>query len=90
MGPVKDESMDINDVTGQVIGAAIEVHKALGPGLLEGIYEDCLCIELKDRNVPFERQKEIAESSVESPDAYPSAPGAHTRNEPPGFLGGHV
>ena len=48
--------------------------------------------ECKDRVFEGEkaRQKEIAESSVESPDAYPNAPGAHTRNEPPGFLGGHV
>ena len=51
--------MDINDLSGQIIGAAIEVHKELGPGLLESIYEDCLCIELKNRNLPFERQKEI-------------------------------
>jgi len=52
--------MDINDITGQVIGGAIEVHKTLGPGLLEGIYEDCLCIELGNRKIPFKRQKEIA------------------------------
>ena len=51
--------MDINDITGQVIGAAIEVHKTLGPGLLESIYEECLCIELAKRNIQFERQKEI-------------------------------
>jgi GxxExxY protein len=51
--------MDINDLTGEVIGAAIEVHKALGPGLLESTYEECLCIELELRNIPFERQKEI-------------------------------
>jgi GxxExxY protein len=51
--------MEINDLTGEVIGAAIEVHKALGPGLLESTYEECLCIELALRNIPFERQKEI-------------------------------
>jgi GxxExxY protein len=51
--------MDINDLTGQVIGAAIEVHKVLGPGLLESTYETCLCIELDKRNIPYERQKEI-------------------------------
>ena len=43
-------------VTGEVIGAAIEVHKQLGPGLLEGIYEECLCHELNLRRAPFERQ----------------------------------
>ena len=51
--------MEINDLTGEVIGAAIEVHKALGPGLLESTYEECLCIELGLRNLPYERQKEI-------------------------------
>ena len=51
--------MDINDLTGNVIGSAIEVHKALGPGLLESIYEECLCIEFNKRNIPFERQKEL-------------------------------
>ena len=51
--------MNINDLTGDVIGAAIEVHKALGPGLLESTYEQCLCIELGLRNLAYERQKEI-------------------------------
>jgi GxxExxY protein len=51
--------ININDLTGAVIGAAIEVHKALGPGLLETTYEECLCIELRLRKVPYERQKEI-------------------------------
>ena len=51
--------MDVNDLTGKVIGAAIEVHKALGPGLLESTYEECLCVELGLRKIPFERQKEI-------------------------------
>jgi len=47
----------INELTGQVIGAAIEVHKALGPGLLESVYEDCMAVELKLRGLLFERQK---------------------------------
>ncbi|KKM24167.1 hypothetical protein LCGC14_1607890 [marine sediment metagenome] len=53
--------MDINKLTGLVIGAAIEVHKALGPGLLESAYEECLCreLELELRGIPFERQKEL-------------------------------
>ena len=41
--------MDINQLTGQIIGAAIEVHKTLGPGLLETAYEECLCRELSLR-----------------------------------------
>jgi len=48
--------MKINDLTGQVIGAAIEVHKELGPGLLESAYEECLCTELELRDIPYERQ----------------------------------
>ena len=51
--------MTINELTGLVIGAAIEVHKALGPGLLESAYEKCLSIELNERNVIHERQKEL-------------------------------
>ena len=50
---------DINDVSGEVIGAAIEVHKALGPGLLESVYEECMCRELELRGVPYERQREL-------------------------------
>lgn len=41
----------------EIIGAAIEVHKQLGPGLLESAYEHCLAHELSLRNIPFERQK---------------------------------
>ncbi|MGQ9636084.1 MAG: GxxExxY protein [Bryobacteraceae bacterium] len=51
--------MELNKITEQVIGAAIEVHKALGPGLLESAYEECLCRELALRDVSFERQKPL-------------------------------
>ena len=51
--------MDINKLTGEVIGAAIEVHKILGPGLLESAYEECLCHELRLRAIHFERQKAL-------------------------------
>ncbi len=51
--------MDMNELTGLVIGAAIEVHKTLGPGLLESVYEECLCRELEVKRIPYERQKEI-------------------------------
>jgi len=56
---VMGDRMDINQLTGKVIGAAIEVHKSLGPGLLESIYEECLCIELRLKKIPFEKQKEL-------------------------------
>ena len=51
--------MEINSLTGEVIGAAIEAHKLLGPGLLESVYEECLCYELKLRDIYFERQKDL-------------------------------
>ena len=43
-----------------IIGAAIEIHKALGPGLLESAYETCLCHELKLRSVAYARQLELS------------------------------
>jgi GxxExxY protein len=52
-------SKDTNKLTGEVIGAAIEVHKTLGPGLLESAYEECLCHELELRGIHYERQKEL-------------------------------
>jgi GxxExxY protein len=45
-----------NQLSNEVIGAAIEVHRCLGPGLLESAYEACLCQELEDRRIPLERQ----------------------------------
>ena len=51
--------MDINVLTSEVIGAAIEVHKNVGPGLLESVYEECLCCELGIRGISFERQKPL-------------------------------
>jgi len=48
--------MGINEITEAVIGGAIDVHRALGPGLLESAYEECLCRELSLRDVPFKRQ----------------------------------
>jgi GxxExxY protein len=46
-------------LTEQIIAAAIEGHRILGPGLLESIYEEAFCHELSLRNMSFERQKEI-------------------------------
>ena len=43
-------------LTGKVIGAAIEVHRGLGPGLLESAYEECLCHELRLAGITFQRQ----------------------------------
>jgi len=51
------EQNKYNLLSEQVIGSAIEVHKALGPGLLESAYESCLCHELTLRGIPFERDR---------------------------------
>jgi GxxExxY protein len=50
------QKLRYEDLTKEIIGAAIEVHKAVGPGLLEGVYEECLCHEMGLRNLRFERQ----------------------------------
>lgn len=47
-------------VTEEIIGGAIEVHRTLGPGLLESAYEDCLAVELELRGLRFERQKPLS------------------------------
>ena len=51
--------MDENEVSHEVIGAAIEVHRVLGPGMLEFIYEEALVIELEDRGLNVVRQAEV-------------------------------
>jgi GxxExxY protein len=49
--------MTDKEITHEIIGAAIEVHKRLGPGLLESAYEECLLYELRLRNLKVDRQK---------------------------------
>jgi len=57
---LRDTEIDrINAITSQIIGAAIEVHRALGPGLLEPLYETALCIELDDRRIAYQRQPRV-------------------------------
>jgi GxxExxY protein len=51
--------MNDAELTHQIIGAAIDVHRELGPGLLENVYEECLCCELSARGISFEMQKPI-------------------------------
>ena len=48
-----------DSLTEQIISSAIEVHRVLGPGLLESIYEEALCHEFSIRGIPFERQKDV-------------------------------
>jgi GxxExxY protein len=50
---------DLDRLTESVIGAAIEVHRVIGPGLLESAYEECLAYELAQRGLKFERQKPL-------------------------------
>ncbi|MEZ6243268.1 MAG: GxxExxY protein [Phycisphaerales bacterium] len=50
---------DQDPLSGAVIGAAIEVHKALGPGLLESTYQACLAAELKHLGIPFQEQVDV-------------------------------
>ena len=51
--------MEINQITQKIIGCAIEVHKYLGPGLLESAYEECLSYELRKAGLAVERQKPV-------------------------------
>jgi GxxExxY protein len=51
--------MEINEITRTIIGCGIEVHKQLGPGLLESAYEECLVFELKQKGLRVERQKAL-------------------------------
>src|SRR3990170_2814220 len=49
----------LNQLSGSIIGAAIEVHRILGPGLLESAYEECLSHELTSRGLSIDRQKPV-------------------------------
>src|SRR5438477_11215565 len=49
-----------SDLSERVIGLAIDVHRELGPGLLESAYEECLCFELKQSSIAFARQTPLA------------------------------
>jgi len=53
------ESTPINDLTGKIIDLCIKIHRTLGPGLFETVYEEVLSYELKKNSIPFERQKDI-------------------------------
>jgi GxxExxY protein len=54
-----DENYKYSEITNAIIGCAIEVHKQLGPGLLESAYEECLAFELQNIGLKVERQKPI-------------------------------
>ena len=50
---------NLNQLTESIIGAAMEVHRTLGPGLLESVYQECLCREFLVRGIPFERERAL-------------------------------
>jgi len=56
---MREPDKEIDDLANAVIGAAIEVHRVLGPGYLESVYEEALAIEFELRGISFERQKPI-------------------------------
>jgi len=56
----REPSEEIDALARAVIGAAIEVHRMLGPGFLESVYEEAMVIELWLRSIPFERQKNVS------------------------------
>jgi GxxExxY protein len=55
----KEIDWEVNQLTHEIIGSAIEVHRSIGPGFLETVYEEALCYELQLRNIPYVRQKPI-------------------------------
>jgi GxxExxY protein len=57
MKPGKE--LEHEELTNKIIGCAIEVHKKLGPGFIESIYENAFIIELQRKGLPFERQREV-------------------------------
>lgn len=55
----KDMNPNLNQLTYEIIGAAMEVHRMLGPGLLESSYRKCLCRELFVRGIPFQKEQPL-------------------------------
>jgi GxxExxY protein len=62
VGQIKEPSPELDGLAKSVIDAAIEVHRQLGPGFLESVYEEALAVELTVREILFERQKSVAVS----------------------------
>lgn len=52
--------LELNALSNRVIGLAIEVHRTVGPGLLESVYQECLCTELNGAGIPFQSQAMVA------------------------------
>jgi len=56
----KEPSVELDRLAHQVIGAAIAVHRALGPGYIESVYEEAMCVELDHQAIPYQRQYKVA------------------------------
>jgi GxxExxY protein len=59
MQPHREPDARTDELAHGVIGAAIEVHRVLGPGFLECVYEEALCVELRLRGIPYQRQRPV-------------------------------
>ena len=57
---VIDMSLEDNKLTQAIMDSLFQVHSAMGPGLIESVYEECLCHELATRGIPYEKQKTVA------------------------------
>ena len=58
----KGVTVELNELVTRVIGAAIEVHRVLGPGYMESVYEEALAVEMRAAGIAFERQKPVSVS----------------------------
>ena len=56
----QERTLHENQISEKIIGCAIEVHRQLGPGLLESVYEEALCYELSQAGLRFQRQEEVS------------------------------
>src|SRR5262245_55013893 len=57
---LREPDSELDVFAHEVVGAALEVHRTLGPGFLESVYEQALCVELLARSIPFHRQLPIS------------------------------
>jgi GxxExxY protein len=59
MNIMNNDPVRLNQLSERIIGLCVDVHRETGPGLLESVYEECLCVLLADAGIPFSRQGEV-------------------------------